>query len=272
MSTHAGFATFEELVIGMHDKPGLVVIDTFREAYRSIKDFNNAGQVGPALSPLRNWAHKHCAVILVVHSNKNYQATGVARVSGSNALVSSSDAYIILDEQLQLENNDLRWKLDVGGRGIKQATYVVQMDTNTLRFRVLDKDEARKATAQSSSEDRAETHRKVACAVWKVGEITVPQLAQQIGQTKDSIAKVVAEMERVDLIVKTGRRDLTMTGPGFRPFTYELSSRGKELISAELRQGVGASTINSYGELEQSQPADSANDAASASYDDEQVM
>jgi predicted transcriptional regulator len=249
MSTSAGFDTFEELIDTLPQPPGLVVIDTFREAYRSIRDFNDAAQVGPALSPLRRWAHKNCAVILVVHSNKNSLATGISRVSGSNALVSSADAYIVLDDQKVLENGDLRWKLDVGGRGLKQAAYVIEMDTNTLHFRVLDKDEMRLAQAQTTSGARKDLHQAVARVVNEAGETTPAKIATAIGESYDFTKKLVREMELDGQISKTGRSEEKTAGAGRRACTYQLTQRGKELISdAALPIAIGPSTINSDDE------------------------
>lgn len=160
MHGDVGWGTYLSLIEELPAPPSLVVIDTAREAFGSIKDWNDAALVGPALKRIRNWSHKHCTVILICHNNKDKFASGVNRVSGSSALVSSTDVVAILTNQKVLETGDLRWDYEIGGRGVKKASYKLQMDTHTLHVRCLDDDEASKAATEDSIKGRVAMKRQ----------------------------------------------------------------------------------------------------------------
>src|SRR5262249_11428930 len=65
INNEVGWTHFTKLISSLPAPPVMVVIDTNREAYMSVKDWNDAAIVGPALKRLRLWAQENCTVLLL---------------------------------------------------------------------------------------------------------------------------------------------------------------------------------------------------------------
>ena len=225
MAKETGFETFKRMISEMPEPPTLIIIDTAREAFQ-LRDWNDASLVGAAISPLRKWAHKNCTVILITHNNKDKFATGVNKISGSGALVSSCDSFMILENQKLLENGDLRWDWEMAGRGMKTTKYVLQMDTNNLHVRVLDGDEVETAKTEDRTSDRRALHSKVGLFVYGCEErrATIKMVAEALEMKYDFVSTLFGEMKANKTLCKT---DATQVNPMGRPAPlYELSVTG----------------------------------------------
>lgn len=197
-----GWGKFLSMIEGMEYPPVLVVIDTGREAYAGIQDWNDSAKVGPALKNLRKWSHANCTVILVCHNNKDKLATGVNRVSGSGALVSSCDVVAVLSNKLRLDNDDLQWDYEIGGRGIRQVKHKLHMNTNTLAVRVLTDDEAAQARAIDYSVAKRETFDKILQVMSKHIAYTARIIAEATGLGLDYVRRTMREMELAGLFIR----------------------------------------------------------------------
>lgn len=147
MHTPVGWQMFLSMVESMPSAPKLVVIDTAREAYASLRDWNDAAIVGPAFKKLRRWAQKNCTVLLISHTNKDKFATGVNRVSGSSAFVSSCDIVAVLSGQKYINAGDMVWDYEISGRGVKKSKYQLMMQSETMFVKCLDEEESETAEA-----------------------------------------------------------------------------------------------------------------------------
>ena len=225
MAVPQGLETFKRLVGELPEPPSLIIIDTAREAFR-IRDWNDASLVSAAISPLRKWCHKNCTIILITHNNKDKFASGVNKISGSGALVSSCDSFMILENQKVLETGDLRWDWEMAGRGMKTTKHVLQMDTATLHVRVLDGGEVETAKQEDRVTERRTWHKKVALFVYECDDhrATTKQISEALDIKYDFTTTLIGEMKQAREITKT---DLTVPNPMGRPAPlYELSSKG----------------------------------------------
>ena len=225
MAVPQGLETFQRLVKGLPEPPSLIIIDTAREAFR-IRDWNDASLVSAAINPLRKWAHKNCTIILITHNNKDKFASGVNKISGSGALVSSCDSFMILENQKVLETGDLRWDWEMAGRGMKTTKYVLQMDTNNLHVRILDGGEVDAAKQEDRLAERKAWYGKVGVFVYECDahRATIKQISEALDTKYDFASSLVQEMKAAKDLSKT---DQTLPNPMGRPAPlYELSVRG----------------------------------------------
>ena len=240
MATPAGFETFKRLVNELPEPPSLIIIDTAREAFK-IRDWNDASLVSAAISPARKWAHKNCTIILITHNNKDKFASGVNKISGSGALVSSCDSFMILENQKVLENGDLRWDWEMAGRGMKTTKYVLQMDTNNLHVRILGGDEVESAKQEDRVSERKTWYAKVGLYVYECDDhrATIKMVSEALDIKYDFASTLVQEMKTSKDIHKT---DATLPNPMGRPAPlYELSTKGASTYLFGLT-GVGSAS------------------------------
>lgn len=153
LGTEAGLETFNALVRTLPAAPQLVVVDTLREAFSNVRNWNEDAPVLAALKPWRKWAQKNCTVLVLHHNNKNSFATGADRMSGSTAVASVTDGMWLMTKSERMESGNKRWKFDVLGRGDMQGDLHVEMDTNNLR--VMAVNAAQIAEEQRAAQDRA---------------------------------------------------------------------------------------------------------------------
>lgn len=226
MNAEIGWQTFLSLIDVMEKAPSLVVIDTAREAFSSLLDWNDAAKVGPTLKKLRRWAQKNCTVFLICHNNKDKFASGVNKVSGSGALVSSCDIVAILENQKILESGDLLWDYSLSGRGVRKSSYKMQMDTNTTIVRCLDDAEIADAETKNRLSDKADNKRRILDAAQELTEFQTPTLATELGMGQKYLANLVTELKRDGFILEGGKKRVE----GFRnPLpVYVLANTGRD--------------------------------------------
>ena len=225
MATVAGLEVYKRLISEMPEPPSLIIIDTAREAFK-LRDWNDASLVSAAISPIRKWAHKNCTVILITHNNKDKFASGVNKISGSGALVSSCDSFMILENQKLLDNGDLRWDWEMAGRGMKTTKYVLQMDTNNLHVRILDGEEVETAKHDDRASERKTWHSKVALFIYgcEGHRATVKMVEEGVDVKYDFASTLVQEMKTSKDVEKT---DAVQANPMGRPAPlYQLSIAG----------------------------------------------
>lgn len=213
MATAAGLETFKRLISSMPEPPSLIIIDTAREAFK-LRDWNDASLVSAAISPIRKWAHKNCTVILITHNNKDKFATGVNKISGSGALVSSCDSFMILENQVVLDNNDLRWDWEMAGRGMKSTKYVLQMDTNNLHVRILGHDEIEASKQEDREIDRNAFYAQVETCMRNGSEqgVTIKVIADALSVKIPFASTLVQEMLPTGRACKMGNSQSNQAG------------------------------------------------------------
>lgn len=225
MSSPLGWRTFIDLVESMPSAPNLVIIDTAREAFCGMRDWNDASLVGPAISPLRRWAHKNCSVILVTHTNKNKFATGVDKVSGSGALTSSCDSFMILENQSVQPNGDLRWDWEMSGRSMKRMKCVIEMDTKNLHMKAIDGEELKAVKQQEKFLQRDSYKKKIAQLIHAIKHVAIKQLASELGESYEFVSSLVKEMCADRDLIKTDET-IKLEGPGRPAPLYALTEQG----------------------------------------------
>jgi hypothetical protein len=218
MATPEGFALFNQMVRELPHKAVLVVIDTLRKAYPTIRDYNDAAQVAPHISALCDWAHDNCTVILVHHTNKNPLAVGVNRLSGSNAVASSADGYMVLFDKNDSEKGILRWKLEASGRGEIGGNFRLEGDMETYKIRVLETDE--EAKAERADRDMAN---QVLCEqilryAMNNNGITAQAASDILQIKKDAAQRRIYELVQADAL-KKGQDKVTLPS-GQKAVTY----------------------------------------------------
>jgi len=161
LGTSEGRETFETLLRTLPAAPQLIVVDTLRESFRSVKNWNEDAPVLAALSPWRTWAQKNCTVLVLHHNNKSVFAQGADRMSGSTAIAAATDGLWLMTQSERLENGNKRWRFDMMGRGDIQGELIVEMNTETLRVTAVDAE-------QFAAEERARKDQALAARRQKV--------------------------------------------------------------------------------------------------------
>jgi len=196
-----GWALFMRLLSGLPEPPIVVVIDTVKEAYVTVRDWNDQAIVGPALKPLRLWAQANSTVIVLCHNNKDKQAEGVNKVSGSAALVSSSDVVGVLERVKPREYGVYSWQYELTGRGIRAANYELDMDVDT--FEVVCRADRPEDEQEKEVRRAARFHQKelLLQSMTRGVPVTVQQLADTLAISYAYAASIVSELfkeERLD--------------------------------------------------------------------------
>lgn len=211
MSKPEGMALFRQMMAELPQTPVLVVIDSLRKAYPSIRDYNDAAQVAPHIYTLCDWAHENCTVILVHHTNKNQFATGVNRLSGSNAVASSADGYMVLFDKDDSEPGVLYWKLEAAGRGGIGGSYRLQGDMETYKIRVMNSEEEQRAERQ----EREENNQAVCEQVYKYAQsaraVTVQMVSDVLQIRKDAAQRRIYELVEMGALKKAGKNGKAVT-------------------------------------------------------------
>lgn len=203
MGTPEGFALFQQLIRELPQKPVLVVVDTLRKAYPTIRDYNDAAQVAPHISALCDWSHENCTVILVHHTNKNPMAVGVNKLSGSNAVASSADGYMVLFDKDDSERGFLQWKLEAAGRGEIGGNFRLQGDMETYKIRVMSSSEEEQAQRQEHADSLRRLSEDILRYAVKTGPITVQMAADVFQCKKDAVQRRITELVDFGALAKT---------------------------------------------------------------------
>lgn len=204
MKTPLGWQKYLKLLAPIVDKLSLVVIDTAREAFRGIRDWNDAAVVGPIISTLRRWAQKNCTVLLITHNNKDKFAEGVNKIAGSGALISSCDGYMILENQTILDNGDLQWTLETGGRSVKRSKRFLKMDTTTLRVRELTDDAVNAAKQAAKNAEKDVSKKRILEQLSDVQGKTARDIADACGMTPDWVTRLMKELLSDGQVLRAG--------------------------------------------------------------------
>lgn len=176
--------------------PTLLVIDTAREAL-GVADWNNAAQVSDAVRPLRDFARKHCTIVLVAHNKKGaFDHDEGDEISGSNALTSSVDGWISANKVEVQANGNRRLFLAVVGRGGMEGKPVVEMDTTNTHFRLVPPEELGGEAMMSELATKRKRWEPYLTALdnmpSKMG--TVNTLVDAVGASRPTVQRIVKEL------------------------------------------------------------------------------
>lgn len=238
MHTIEGNAYFKQMIAGMPSPPVCVVIDTVRKAFPTVKDWNDAAQVGPVISPFCDWAHDNCTVIMVHHTNKNPLAVGVNKLSGSNALTSSADGFMILEDKQRAESGNLRWKFEADGRAGMGGKFKLEMDTHTLKVHVVSESDEEQERKEAQDKRNSEVRSEILAYCRSAKSFTIPEIAPIIDCPKDVTGRRVRELESEFKIKKNG--DKRSTGNGRPSDVYALTEGDSKEGDSFYSDSVGA--------------------------------
>jgi len=241
MSKPEGFALFQTMIADLPQKPLLVVIDTLRKAYPSIRDYNDAAQVAPHISALCDWAHDHCAVVLIHHTNKNPLATGVNRLSGSNAVVSAADGFMILFDKNENDDDTVTWKLEAGGRGGIGGAWRIKGDWTNYHISVASSTEEDAAQRAERRDKLDAMKEQVLQYLRSTGGATARETADVLGAKQETVQKRFSELENDGAIQRTGKR--TVAGSRKASIVYALAESKEENLTHRGSTSPGFSYI-----------------------------
>lgn len=111
-------------------KPEIVILDPIQSFVGDINN-NSQTEVKKALKPLKQLARKYnCAIVMIMHLNKNNSAKASQRANGSTEYITSSRSAILVTENL--ENTSERLFIPVKSNLMKES------EKNTLSFKISD--------------------------------------------------------------------------------------------------------------------------------------
>jgi predicted transcriptional regulator len=212
-------------------QPVLVIIDTAAEAFRlSLRDRQ---EVIEAIAPLRHFCREHCSVLLVTHSRKS-NGSGGDEIAGTNALAGAVDGWLSIHRKATLDNGDLALLVQREGRGGMHGEMLLTMDTQTLRFKVMEAEwveQARQAASEQKQRDvQGERFRTVAQAIEKCGgTATVTHIEEQCSFSYKTVQNLVREMREQGLLEDSGLRE----GPKRNIIAYRLTGRMQEWLAED---------------------------------------
>lgn len=185
--------------------PSLIVLDTARQAF-GMTNWNDAAEVTQRLRPLMDLAARlpnGGSILLVAHSNKNPFAEGGDRISGSNALQSAVDCYMIIDKVQRNSDNDLTGEADCQGRIEMPPKFGWVMNHQTLRFTVMSEEERER---KARSRDAKNAGDRVVDAINKLGgEATTVEIAKELNMSVPHVTSMVreaAKSKRIETVRK----------------------------------------------------------------------
>lgn len=211
-STPEGIAWMIKKVEPVH--PTVIIIDTARQAL-NMEAWNDADKVNARIRPLVDAVQQRgdlklpdgCCVILVHHNNKNALAEGGDKISGSNALQSNSDGYIIIDHKKRIPNGNLQAKAECEGRTDMPGEFMWEMDTDTLQIKVLEDAEAAAAQTAQRQANLEKYFSPIGYAINQhEGGATLSEISSKTGINRGMVYKAITAMLGKELIKVAGER------------------------------------------------------------------
>jgi DeoR family transcriptional regulator, aga operon transcriptional repressor len=87
-------------------------------------------------------------------------------------------------------------------------------------------------------------------ALLRVGDISVPELVEQVGTSAPSIRRDLAKLERRGLILRTHGGATLVEPLLYEPFRHDTSFQARELRSADAKRRIGLAAAELVGERE----------------------
>jgi len=228
MSTAEGIQWMKDKIAPIN--PVLVIIDTARQAF-NMQDWNSAGEVTSKVRPMMEATRdlpNGCSIVVVAHNNKNANAEGGDRISGSNALQSICDGYIIIDNKKRLATGDLVAEAECEGRIDMPDKFLWQMDTETLQIKVLDDEESEQVRHNQKEASFEKQYDRIERAILaKDGQATQAEIATHTGLTKQFISRIIQQMIRAERLKTDGERKLPKGGT---PSTLYAIAKQRETV------------------------------------------
>lgn len=206
VSTPEGVVWLEQKIADV--APSLVVLDTARQAF-GMANWNDAAEVTTRLRPLMDLAGRlpnGGSILLVAHSNKNPLAEGGDRISGSNALQSAVDCYMILDKVRRNQDEDLEGEAECQGRIDMPPKFGWTMNRYSLRFRRMDDNE--KEQKQRSQIAAESTQRVTEALRWLGTPSTTVEICNAMQVTTKYGAQMIRAAVKRGAIVEAGKQTL----------------------------------------------------------------
>jgi hypothetical protein len=191
-------ATVETVMVGL-GKPGVMVIDSFRGAFRLQGDAeNSSGGAGVVLRALQDLAVKHRWLIIVIHHKNRSAKEGTDAISGTSDWIAAPDVIWTWSRPDKSKPGTLH----VEGRMTPVEPFAVQLSPEECVF---------KGTLEESQE---ESDRKAIIAVLSAEGQTANDIAEAIQRPPSSVRK------RLEALFNGG--EVKREGEGKRgdPFLY----------------------------------------------------
>lgn len=152
-------------------EPSLIIIDTARQAF-DVMNWNDAAEVSRVMRPIVDCANTlpgGASIIVITHTNKGGYDEAGASISGSNALSSAVDGYMVVEGTKRTLMGDLEGVIRCEGRINMPAKFGWVMDTDTLRVTALSSDEEMDRVRARRAEAAAVAAEKLASVIDAMG-------------------------------------------------------------------------------------------------------
>lgn len=242
--------------------PVLIVIDTAREAL-PIRDWNDASEVTDKIRAVREFAREHCSVLLLTHNRKSAGDDAGDEIAGSNALTGGVDGWLsIVNSEKRLDSN--RLTLNVDGRGGMRGRFTIELDKETLSYRVISDTDLAAEKANTDEATTVEELRHFGDAFMVFGgHATIRQIVDYLAgeavkpssREYKTVQRAVQEMEKYKLVKGTEEKQKGV-GAGKPPLIYALTDRAYQIwnyrqFSQDSRESDELSIIPRLSDLVQ---------------------
>jgi replicative DNA helicase len=192
--------------------PVLVVIDSAREAL-GITDWNDAANVVDRVRPVRLFAQKVCAVLLIAHNRKTESVDAGDEISGSNAFTGAVDGWLSVRKAVFHKDKRLTHYYEARGRGML-TEFVAEMNPDDLHVRALSPEEIaadkRKQQLEFARSSLKEHIAQIVEALKESSQMTPAEIADGTGLDERIVRR------RLDFMIQEGivRVPLLVHKPG----------------------------------------------------------
>jgi hypothetical protein len=202
LGNQEGISKLKAMLDKLPEPPITICIDTARVAL-GIEDWNNPAEVTKKILNVLDLARERCLVLLIAH-NRKADGDGGDKISGSNAMQSNVDGYLIVESKRTISSGNVILDLEMETRSEAAQKFSVEMDTTTNIMHVLSEDAQKQANADKRSDQRRDWYKKFARIFNDKGEQSIKGLAEAMGLKYDFTYQVVNEMLEMEDVEKTG--------------------------------------------------------------------
>lgn len=186
------------------------------------------------LRALREFARKHCTVLLIAHNRKAEGSNG-DEISGSNAFTSSIDGWLSCSKKENQPNGDVRLTLNREGRGDLRGELTIEMNTDTLHFTALSEQQLAEAKRQAQENASGEVKKDNRQTVLELmvstnDKATAPWIAKELNLSDRSAQTLLQQMAK-DGQIEDSQERVGSTG---RTIVYRITEQGQ----CEIRKGA----------------------------------
>lgn len=232
----ARMETLEQVLIDF--RPDLVIVDTLRQALRATGIDENTAEAGNPLSDFKEMLQKYHASAILIHYTKKGDATGQARIQGSNAIV--ANVFSAFEFSTPDKNKPSEFKMEcLAMRQEGMSNYYHEFIQNGQGWYLSYTGDEGSADGEAGYSDRILELLKINHQKAGKTEFYASEVADLLGVTPDRSKGVFMALKRLAAKQRLIRSKQTMSG-GRPQYFYRLSE-------AEIPRGGGSSYLPPRG-------------------------